>query len=94
METPAQLSDRLLELAEESSRFSAELLDILMPKPDAWMSLRQSHQSDKATDTAWEMTDMGRREMWLKMRIKSNDRLSSAIKTKLRILENEAHNVY
>lgn len=94
METPGQLADRLLEIAEESSRFSGELIELLQPKPEAWTELRKLHQSDKATDVAWDMTEHGRREMWLKMRIKSNDRLSSAIKTKLRILENEARNIY
>lgn len=94
METPNELANRLLELAEESSRMGDELSEILMRKPKVWLEMRGNYESDTRTERAYEATIDGTKELWLKLRLKGNDRLSSAIKTKLRILENEAHNIY
>ena len=94
METPNELADRLMVLAEESSRMGDELSEILMRKPGVWLEMRGNYESDTRTERAYEATVDGTKELWLKLRLKGNDRLSSAIKTKLRILENESRNLY
>lgn len=65
-----------------------------MKKPKVWLEMRGNYESDTRTERAYEATVEGAKELWLKMRLKGNDRLSSAIKTKLRILENESRNLY
>lgn len=92
--TPGEWADQLLVLAAESSRFGDELSEILMKKPGVWNEMRGNYKSDTSADRAFEATLEGLRETWLKLRIKSNDRLSSAIKTKLRIMSDEARNIY
>ncbi len=94
MQTPQELSDKLLELAEESSRLGSELSRILTLKPDIWMEMRKSHSSDKSTDKQWDATEEGKKEMQVRLQLKSNQMMMSAIKTKLRVLSDETHNMY
>ncbi len=94
MQTPQELSDKLLELAEESSRLGTELSRILTLKPDIWMEMRKNHSSDKSTDKQWDATEEGKKEMQVRLQLKSNQMMMSAIKTKLRVLSDETHNMY
>lgn len=92
--TPGELADDLLKLSEESSRLGDELAEILMKKPKIWLEMRGNYESDTRTERAYEATMDGTKELWLKLRLKGNDRMCSAIKTKLRIMENESRNLY
>ena len=66
---------------------------ILDKKPGVWLDIRGEKNSDKATDREWQTTELGRRETKLKWQLKRIEKLSSALATKLRVMEQEARNI-
>jgi hypothetical protein len=90
---PGTLADFRVYLAALYSLRAAEMQDILSRKPSAWLALREHKTSDKSADREWHATKDGSRETQLKWELRRVERLSSAIATKLRIMEQEARNV-
>lgn len=89
---PGRLADFRVYLAALYSLRAAEMQRILGVKPAIWLKIRGDKNSDKATDREWQATEKGQRETQLKWELRRIDKLSSAIATKLRIMENEARN--
>ena len=58
------------------------------------MLIRESHKSDTATERAWQSTAEGIRETRIKLKLKALEKQMSAIKTHLKTLSDEAHNLY
>lgn len=80
--------------AELSSQYSYKtglLEDILLKKPEIWLRIREDHKSDKATDRYWEGTQMGLREMKIKLDLKRIEKMISALSSRLRVAEREAN---
>ncbi len=84
---PGRLADFRVYLAALYSLRAAEMQDILTVKPSMWLDIRGEKNSDKATDREWQATEKGGRETQLKWELRRIDKLSSAIATKLRVME-------
>ena len=83
-------------LAGEYSWICGQLEMILQRKPAIWNTMRESgkYKSDNATERAWEATTDGINEQGLKLRAKGIEKMLSALKSLIRIAENEAKNNY
>jgi hypothetical protein len=90
---PGILADFRVFLAALYSLRAAEMQRILAVKAGTWLALRRDKNSDKATDREWHATEQGARETQLKWELRRIDKLSSAIATKLRIMEVEARHI-
>jgi hypothetical protein len=90
--SPGQLADFRTYLAALGSSKTGELQDILSKKPAIWLRIREGKNSDKAADREWDATAAGIREMELRMLLKRIDRLTSALASKLRVMEWEIRN--
>lgn len=93
MITPSQLAERRYELSVLYGSLADELEEVLRQKATIWATMRFKHKSDKATDNAWDATELGIKEMSLRLQIKKNERESSGISSLLRIRELEAKNI-
>ena len=94
MKTPHELSDSQMELAEQYSRYSGELAKLIKTQAEYFNSNRDFHKSDTAVQRAFDVTDSGVTMTIVKMKLKALEKEMSAIKTHLRLLENEAKNLY
>lgn len=92
--TPNRLADMRVELSAIYSSMDWDLIRILSEKPAKWNELRKSFKSDTACDRAWEATADGMEEVKLRRTLKSIEKMMSAAKTKLEVLNGEARNQY
>lgn len=91
---PQALSNARSWLAGEYAFINGRLGEILGQKPSAWNSIRKEVNSDTAAERLWQQTQMGKDEMIYRLKLKSIEKLMSALKTKLEILQGEARNQY
>lgn len=91
---PGELSEQLVAQAEEYSRISSKLADVLRVKPGVWALLRDSVNSDTAAERAWQRTEEGIQEMECQVRRKALEKTMSALRTRIKVLSDEAHNLY
>ena len=94
MKTPHELSDSLMDLSEQYSRYSGEFAQKIKLQADYFNTFRDQHKSDNATQKAFDATDDGVKMVVLKLKLKALEKQMSAIRTHLRLLENEAKNLY
>jgi hypothetical protein len=89
---PLELSEYKLRLSAEYGYLSEQLSNILKEKPGIWLEIRQREgvKSDKIADTLWEASEFGKKETELKIQLKSIEKLSSAISSRLQMYETEA----
>lgn len=92
--SPGRLADFRIFLAALYSLRAAEMQSILGVKPSTWNAIREHKNSDKSADREWQATEKGLRETQLKWELRRIERLSSAIATKLRVMQGEAKNQY
>ncbi len=92
--TPHQAAEDLSRLSGEYAYVMAQLESILQTKPAIWNELRKDFKSDTACERAWQSTSKGMEEMALKFREKSIGKMMSALKTIIRLNENEAKNIH
>jgi len=90
---PHVCADDLSILAGEYSWMCGQLEDILVTKPSYWNSKRAEVKSDTACEKAWEMTEAGINETGLRLRLKGVEKMMSALKSLLRLAEQEAKNI-
>lgn len=90
---PGTLADYRLYLSAIFSLRGGEMQRIESKKPGVWLDIRAEKNSDKAADREWDATPDGQRQIELKWILKRIEKLSSAIGTKLRIMEVEARNI-
>lgn len=93
METPSELSDRLVEESAKYSQATEELTEILRTKSVRWLELRKNVASDTRADREWDSTMDGIMEMSLRLKLKALEKSMSAIKTRLRVVEMEVRNL-
>lgn len=91
---PGELSEQLVAQAEEYSRISSKLTDVLRVKPGVWALLRDSVNSDTAAERNWQRSYEGQKEVELRLKLKALEKTMSALKARLRIMEGEARNLY
>lgn len=96
IKTPGELSDELLQISYKASKYGEELGTILKDKAKIWLVIRAmpNIKSDKTADRHWDNTERGSREIDLRYKIKALEFRISAIKTKISVLNSEAHNQY
>ena len=92
--TPEELSNELLELSNTYGTHSDELGEILEGKARLWMKIREKTKSDTSAERTWNATDMGIREVTLKLKLKAIEKRMSALRTRLRIMDTEAKNMF
>ena len=88
-----------MKLAEEKYILSLEYVDlgeelvsIKVRKPEFWNEIRQGVKSDAQANRIWDQTELGIKEMEIEQKMRNIKMLSSAIKTKLDVLNWDAHN--
>ena len=93
---PTQLSKMRVWLAGEYAYINSQLIGILMKKPDKWKEIRYNGQtkSDTAAERMWQATEEGLQETIYRMNLKTIEKLSSAIKSRMDVLMGEAKNQY
>lgn len=92
--TPHDLSEALMVESAKFSSLTDELILILEKKPALWMELRRATQSDTSAERAWSATPDGMRETTLRLKLRAVEKSMSATKTQLRILSDEARNLF
>lgn len=92
--TPGQLSELRLQLSGIYSFIASQLDDILLTKPEDWLSLREQTTSDTQADRKYELTENGKLEKIYRQQLKSCEKMMSAIKTRIEIIQGEARNQY
>jgi len=91
---PGQLSELRLKLSGIYSFIASQLDDILLTKPGDWLSLREQTTSDTQADRKYELTENGKLEKIYRQQLKSCEKMMSAIKTRIEIIQGEARNQY
>lgn len=94
MKTPHQLSEERLGLSEEYSRYAGEFAKHIKLQADYFNTFRPDHKSDNSTQKAFDATPAGVKMAILKLKLKAIEKQMSALNTHLRLLENEAKNLY
>lgn len=92
--TPHQIAEERMGMAEEYSRYSGEYAKLIKIQADFFKAERPNYKSDTATQRAFEGTDDGVNMTIVKLKLKSIEKKMSASNTMLRLLENEARNLY
>lgn len=91
---PLQLAEERIGMAEEYSRYSGQFAELVKIQAQFFKDNREKHKSDTATQRAYELTDQGVRMTIIKMKLKAIEKQLSASNTMLRLLENQAKNLY
>jgi len=89
---PQVIDDYKVKLSGEFYRLSELLNIILTRKPVLWLTKRNDFTSDTQCERWWQATQDGIDEMLLRSRMKSVEKLLSALSSRLRLLEQEARN--
>lgn len=92
--TPHQLAEERIGMAEEYSRYSQSFANLTRTRAEHFKENRHLHKSDTACERDWERTPDGVEMMIIKMKLKALEKQMSASNTMLRLLENEAKNLY
>jgi hypothetical protein len=87
---PHGAAEDLTVIAGEFAWTCSQLEDILSRKPARWNLLRNDFKSDTACERAWESTEDGVNEVGLRLRIKSMEKIMSALRTLIRLATTQA----
>ncbi len=89
---PGRLSEILVELNSYSAFVSQQLDDLLVLKADKWMDIRykENIKSDRMADKIWDSLPEGKQEIIWRGELKRCEKVCSAIKMRLKILEAES----
>ena len=93
---PPELADMRGWLAAEYAYINSQLIGVLMKKPEKWKEIRYSGdvKSDTAAERAWQSTEDGMLETVYRMKLKTIEKLLSAIKSRMEVMMGEAKNQY
>ena len=94
MKTPRELSEQLMQLSADYSKYAGLYADHLTKQANFFNANRPNYKSDNATQKAFDSSQEGVTMNVLKLKLKAIEKEMSAIKTHLRLLENEAKNIY
>jgi len=92
--SPHQLAEERIGMAEEYSRYSGLYAEMIKHRAEHYKNHRHNFKSDTAVQREWEMTEKGVQMEIIKMKLKTIEKKMSATATMLRLLENEAKNIY
>ena len=66
---------------------------ILQKKPAIWNEIRKNTKSDTSAEKSWQSSEDGTMETRLRLMAKSIEKMMTALKSLLRLAENESHNL-
>ena len=94
--SPSELSKTRVWLAGRYAYLNGLVTEILKKKPFVWDKIRNSEGvgSDTQADRKWQMTEDGQNEIQYLRELKSCEKLMSAISSRIKIAEGEAHGQY
>lgn len=81
-------------MAEEYSRYSGEFAALIKAEAEFWKNEKDRYGSDTATQRAFDRTEDGVKKTIIKLKLRAIEKQLSASNTMLRLLENEAKNLY
>jgi hypothetical protein len=94
MKTPRQYIDELETITEHYSKLTERYADLTVKQAEFFNKRRQDFKSDNQCQKAFDLTEEGIEMQVVKSKIKSKEKHISTIKTALRLLENEAKNLF
>jgi len=92
-DSPHMLAAFRVELSAEFTARTEQMKHVLRLKPKVWNDMRPNFKSDTACDRAFEATDLGMQEMELRYDLKSLEKVMSAIRGMLDVMNSEARNM-
>lgn len=92
--TPHDLAEDNMTLAEEYSRYSGQLAELIKQEAEFWENNKEKHKSDTATQRAFDRTEAGQRMSIIKLKLKSLMRTMSSNKLMVEVATNEAKGIY
>lgn len=94
--TPQRAADMRVQLSGYYSNLSGQLEEVLKVKPAAWLAIRGHSEvkSDKSADRHFDSTELGLKEMSLRMNLKRHEKAISALSSLIRVKEGEARNQF
>jgi len=81
-------------LSAEFFYLGMELAMILIKKAEIWKEVRKKVKSDKKADIEYELTEYGKKEIALKMKLKGMEKMLSSLRTTFEAQQGEAMNLY
>jgi hypothetical protein len=90
--SPHELANYKVYLAAEYAFLSGQLEGSLMLKPEKWEAFRLNCTSDTQAERAWARTPDGLKETSIRLKLKSIEKMMSAISTKISVATEEARN--
>ena len=94
MKNPHQIAEDRVTMAEEYSRYSGQFADFIRKQAKFFVENRGNHKSDTSCQRSFELTEDGVQMTIVKLKLKALEKQMSASNTMLRLLENEAKNLY
>ena len=92
--TPSEVVKFREYLSSQYFYLGMELAMILMKKSEIWKKIREKVKSDKRADIEYNLTEYGKKETLLKMRLKTMEKMLSALRTTFEAQQGEAMNLY
>ncbi len=93
MKTPNQYIDELERITDQFSKLSEMWADLITFQAEYYHANRDKHKSDTAVQRAFDRTPRGIEMQICKAKLKSKEKQMSTIKTALRLLDTQAHNL-
>lgn len=90
--SPHDLAEERLVMASMYSTLSEELAVLLDKEAEFWKLRRDDFKSDASCTKAWAVTDSGRRQTAVKLKLKALEKQLSAHRSMLDVLQGEARN--
>jgi len=94
MKTPHELAEERLDIAYEYAKLGERLAELKTLKALWWQSFRGDYKSDASAERAWDLTIEGQEMETVRLKMKAKEIKSSAIKTMLQVMSDEARNNY
>jgi hypothetical protein len=92
--TPQQCLSYAEVLVGEMCLLDTKLETLIMDRAKYQADNRANHKSDKACSNAWDMTDKGVEMIKIQGRLRRIKEVKSALKSRLRVKEMEAKNLF
>jgi hypothetical protein len=90
--SPHEMANYKVYLAAEYAFLSGQLNTALMEKPEKWLKLRGHCKSDTQAERMWARTPEGLNETSIRLKLKSIEKMMSAISTKISVASEEIRN--
>ena len=89
---PHEAVEMRAKLAGLYSFYSEQYETCIIEKARNWKILREKHKSDASAEKDWETTETGINEIGLKLRLKSIEKMLSALKSIIDMANVDYHN--